>query len=129
MRTPTPQNIVLAYPLRRRDAVLAKGAALAAQVVLISGAAGLALLVLDPVVGLDLALGRILEAVAGLVVLGLLHGWFALGIGAAVANRALAIAVPAGIAVAAYLIHLVNEWLGKPMGLDMRGGSRKSTTA
>ena len=107
-------EILLAYPLRRRDAVLAKGVALAGQVVLVSSAAGLALLVLDPIVRLDLALGRVLSAVAGLVVLGLFHGWLALGIGAAVANRALAIAVPAGVAVAAYLVnglHDVAGWL------------------
>jgi hypothetical protein len=29
------------------------------------------------------------------------------------------------IAVAAYLIHLVNDWLGRPMGLQLRGDGRK----
>lgn len=28
------------------------------------------------------------------------------------------------IAVAAYLIHLVNDWLGRPMGLELRGAVR-----
>ena len=30
------------------------------------------------------------------------------------------------IAVAAYLIHLVNDWLGHPMGLPLKVGSRKT---
>jgi hypothetical protein len=29
------------------------------------------------------------------------------------------------IAVAAYLIHLVNDWLGKPMGLQLRSDGKK----
>ena len=29
------------------------------------------------------------------------------------------------IAVAAYLTHLVNDWLGQPMGLQLRGEGRK----
>ena len=29
------------------------------------------------------------------------------------------------IAVAAYLVHLVNDWLGQPMGLKLRGEAKK----
>jgi hypothetical protein len=29
------------------------------------------------------------------------------------------------IAVAAYLIHIVNHWLGEPMGLRLRGEGRR----
>lgn len=31
------------------------------------------------------------------------------------------------IAVAAYLIHLVNDWLGRPMGLQLRADGRRKT--
>lgn len=105
-------ELVLAYPILRRDAVLAKGVALALQVVLIAVAAGLTLFVLDPIVGLDLDLGRLVAAIAGLVALGLLHGWLALGMGAAIPNRALAIAVPAGLAVTGYLVNGLHDLAG-----------------
>jgi ABC-2 type transport system permease protein len=107
-------ELVLAYPLRRRDAVLAKGAAVAAQVLVLCLAAGLAMLVLDPLFGLDLDHANLLAAVAGLVAIGLLHGWLALGVGAAVPSRALAIGVPAGLAAAGYLVnglHGIAGWL------------------
>lgn len=107
-------ELVLAYPVRRRDAVLAKGAAVAAQVLVICAAAGVALLVLDTPLGLGLAFSNVGAAVAGLVAIGLFHGWLALGIGAAVPSRALAIGIPAGAAAAGYLVnglHGVAGWL------------------
>jgi len=107
-------ELVLAYPVRRRDAVLAKGAAVAASVAVLCLAAGLAMLVLDPVVGLELSLGNLAEAILGLAAIGLFHGWLALGVGAAVPSRALAIGVPAGVAAGGYLVnglHGLAGWL------------------
>ena len=107
-------ELVLAYPVRRRDAVLAKGAAVACEIALVCAAAGAALLVLDPVVGLELSVGRVAAALGGLAALGVLHGWLALGVGAAVPSRALAIGVPAGVAAAGYLVnglHGLAGWL------------------
>jgi ABC-2 type transport system permease protein len=80
----------------------------------ICSAAGVALLVLDPLFGLELSFANVVAAVVGLAVIGLLHGWLALGIGAAVPSRALAIGIPAGLAAAGYLVnglHAVAEWL------------------
>lgn len=107
-------ELVLAYPIRRRDAVLAKGAAVAAQVLAVSVAGGIALLVLDPLLGLDLDVANVVAAVSGLAAIGLLHGWLALGLGAAVPSRVLAIGVPAGLAAAGYLVnglHAIAGWL------------------
>jgi len=98
-------ELVLAYPLRRRDAVLAQGAAVGAEVLLVSLAAGLALLVLDPLVGLDLSVGRIGAAGGSLLALGLLHGWLALAVGAATSSRALAIGLPTALAACGYLVN------------------------
>ena len=81
-------ELVLSYPLRRRDAVLAKGAAVAVEVLVVCAVAGLVLLAFDPLVGLDLSTARLLEALASLVALGLLHGWLALAVGATVPGRA-----------------------------------------
>ena len=107
-------ELVLSYPVRRREAVLAKGLAVGSEVLLVCVAAGLALLVLDPLVGLDLSPGRVTAAMASLAALGLLHGWLALAVGAATSSRALAIGVPAGLAAAAYLVnglHAIAGWL------------------
>lgn len=107
-------ELVLSYPIRRRDAVLAKGAAVAAQVLALALSAAAAMLVLDPLLGLDLEARNVGAAVAGLAAIGLLHGWLALGLGAAVPSRALAIGVPAGLAAASYLVnglHAVAAWL------------------
>jgi ABC-2 type transport system permease protein len=70
--------------------------------------------VLDPVVGLDLAGQRLVAAIIMLAVLGLLHGWLALAVGAAVPSRALAIGVPAALAAGGYLVnglHGLADWL------------------
>lgn len=107
-------ELVLAYPVRRRDAVLAKGVAVAAEVVVVCATAFLALAVLDPIAGLDLSFGRLASAVGGLAALGLLHGWLALGIGAAIPSRVLAIGIPASLAAAGYLVaglHGLAGWL------------------
>lgn len=107
-------ELVFSYPLRRRDAVLAKGVAVAGEVLVVCAVAGLVLLAFDPLVGLDLALGRLLTALASLVALGLLHGWLALAVGAAVPSRAIAIGIPAGVAATGYLVgglHGLAGWL------------------
>lgn len=105
-------ELVLSYPLRRGSAVVAKGAALAAQVLIVCFMAWLALLLLDPVIGLELDFANLAAAFVGLAVLGLFHGWLALGLGAAVPSRALAIALPAGLAAAAYLVNGLHDLAG-----------------
>ena len=105
-------ELLLSYPVRRRDAVLAKGIAVGSEVLLLSLAAGLALLVLDPLVGLDLATARIGAAVGTLIALGLLHGWLALSVGAATSSRTLAIGVPAALAASGYLVNGLHEVAG-----------------
>ena len=107
-------ELVLAYPVRRRDAVVWKGATVAAEVLAVSAVAGLALAVLDPIVGLDLPRGRLLAAIVALAGLGLLFGWLALAVGAAFGSRALAVGVPAALGAGGYLVnglHGLAGWL------------------
>lgn len=107
-------ELLLAYPLRRRDAVLAKGAALAAEVVVFCAFAFGSLAVLSVIADLELATGRLAAAVGSLAALGLLYGWLALCIGAAVPSKVLALGVSAGYAAAAYLVgglHALAGWL------------------
>jgi hypothetical protein len=87
---------------------------MAAEVALVCAAAGLTILVFDPLVGLDLSVGRVAAGLVYLATLGLFYGWAALAVGAAVPSRALAIGIPAGAAAAAYLVnglHGVAGWL------------------
>jgi ABC-2 type transport system permease protein len=107
-------ELVLAYPVRRRAAVLAKGVAVAAEVAAVSACAWIALAALNPIFDLGLSAGHVAAAVAGLALLGLLFGWIALAVGAATGKRGLAVAVPAGVAAAGYLVsglHSLAGWL------------------
>jgi ABC-2 type transport system permease protein len=107
-------ELILAYPVRRRDAVLAKGFAVALEVTIFCAAAYGALALASPAFGLDLPLGRLAGGVAGVGVLALLHGWLAIAVGASRPSRALAIGVPAALAAAAYLVgglHELAAWL------------------
>jgi ABC-2 type transport system permease protein len=107
-------ELVLAYPVRRRSAVLAKGLALAGEVLVASLAAVLAILAFDALVDLDLDSGRLAASFVWLVALALFYGWLALAVGAAYPSRALAIGIAAGAAAAGYLVgglHGLAGWL------------------
>jgi ABC-2 type transport system permease protein len=107
-------ELVLSYPIRRRDAVLAKGAAVAVEVLALAAAATLTIAVFDPIVGLELSAGHVLAAFVWLAALGLFFGWLALAVGAAHPSRSLAIGASAGVAAAAYLVnglHALAGWL------------------
>jgi ABC-2 type transport system permease protein len=85
-----------------------------AEILILAAAGLLALLVIDPVFGLDLGFWRLVAAMGGLAALGLFYGWLALCVGASVPSKLLAIAVPAGYAAAAYLVgglHDLAGWL------------------
>jgi ABC-2 type transport system permease protein len=107
-------ELLLAYPVRRSAVILAKAAAVAVEVVAATAAAGVAIAVFDPLVGLDLSIRNLVEALVALAALGILFGWCALALGAAFPSRAVAIGVPAGVAAAAYLVgglHSLAGWL------------------
>ena len=105
-------ELVLAYPVRRRSAVVAKGLAIALEVLLACVAAALAILVFDVIVGLDLSLGHVAGAFASLVALGLFYGWLSLAVGAAYPSRALALGIAAGAAAVSYLVGGLHELAG-----------------
>ena len=107
-------ELPFAYPVRRRDGVVAKGLAVGVEVAIFSAVVFVALALLDPVFGLDLPFGRLAAAVIGLGLLAVLHGWLSLTVGAAHPSRALAIAVPAAFAAFSFLVnglHQLASWL------------------
>lgn len=107
-------ELVLSYPVRRRSAVLAKGAAIGVEIAIVCAVTGVAMALLDPVVGLDLSAVKLVGAMVSVGAVALFFGWLALALGAAIPSRALAIGVPAGAAAAAYLVgglHGLAGWL------------------
>jgi ABC-2 type transport system permease protein len=105
-------ELVMAYPVRRAEVVVAKAGAVAIEVAVVCVAALAALLLLDPVFGLDLPKDNLVGGMAGVALLGVLHGWLALAVGAAVPSRALAVGVPAALAAAGYLVNGLHELAG-----------------
>jgi beta-exotoxin I transport system permease protein len=105
-------ELVLAYPVRRRGAVLAKGLAMAVEVLLACVTSVAAILVFDAIVGLDLSLGHVAGAFVSLVALGLFYGWLSLAVGAAYPSRALALGIAAGAAAVGYLVGGLHELAG-----------------
>jgi ABC-2 type transport system permease protein len=107
-------ELQFAYPVRRGAAVLAKGVGVGLEIAIFSLAALVVLELASIAFGMDLSLGRLAGAVVGVGLLGVLHGWLALALGAAKPSRALAIGIPAALATAAYLIsglHDLASWL------------------
>ncbi|HKD34564.1 MAG TPA: ABC transporter permease subunit [Gaiellaceae bacterium] len=107
-------ELLLSYPLRRRGAVLAKGSALAGEVVVFCAVGFGSLAVLSAIFGLDLDFGRLAAAMGSLAVLGLFFGWLALALGAAFPSKVLALGISAGFAAATYLVgglHSLAGWL------------------
>lgn len=105
-------ELVLAYPVRRRSAVVGKGLAVLVEVVVACAAAIAAILLFDVIVGLDLSLAHVCGAFVWLVALGLFYGWLALAVGAAYPSRALALGIAAGTAAVDYLIGGLHELAG-----------------
>lgn len=105
-------ELVFAYPVMRRNAVLAKGLAMAVEVLLACIAAIAAILLFDVLIGLDLSLGHVAGAFASLVALGLFYGWLSLAVGAAYPSRALALGIAAGAAAAGYLVSGLHDLAG-----------------
>jgi ABC-2 type transport system permease protein len=105
-------ELVLAYPVRRRAAVLAKGAAVAAEVAAVCVCTGAAIVVLDPVFDLGLSVGNVAQAALGLALLGFFFGWLGLAIGAATGKRGLAVALPAGLAAGGYFVSGLHSLAG-----------------
>jgi ABC-2 type transport system permease protein len=105
-------ELLLAYPVRRSRAVLAKSVAVAVEVALVCAVILVVLAVLDPLFGLDLSFERLSAAVGALAAIGILHGWLAVAIGAAVASRTLALGIPAAIAAAGYLVSGLHDLAG-----------------
>jgi ABC-2 type transport system permease protein len=105
-------DLLLAQPLRRRDYVAARFAALAALVAAVSGALLATVAVGSALVDLQIGFGRLVAASVSLWLLGLLFGGLALAVGAIAPGRTRAIAAGAGVAVLAWLLDGLAQTVG-----------------
>jgi ABC-2 type transport system permease protein len=105
-------ELVLAAPVRRSAAVVAKGVAVAAEIAVVCITAGVALAVLDPIFGLDLDILHLVGGVVQIGLIGLCYGWIALAVGAATGDRTIALGAGAGLAAAGYLVSGLHDLAG-----------------
>lgn len=107
-------DLLLANPVSRRRVVLEKFGAMAAGVVTLCGATGVALLAEGAMAGMRLPAGHVLAAVLHLGLLALVFGALALAVGGLTGQIVLSRAVPALVAVVAYVINglgSIVSWL------------------
>jgi ABC-2 type transport system permease protein len=123
-------EVLLVTPVSRLRFLLEKSAALAAAVGMLSLLLFLATVVVSWVGDMDVGVAEAAVAALSMGLLGLLHGWLALAVGAATGRRALAVGVASGLAGAGYLLYVLGllvESLGpwrplSPFDQALRGG-------
>lgn len=97
-------DLLLAQPIRRVDFVVQRSLALVALVAALSAVLLITVVVGAQLVDLEIGFGKLVAATGGVGLLGLLFGAIALAVGAWWPGRGRAIAVAAGIAIAAWML-------------------------
>ncbi len=105
-------DLLLANPLRRRDYVLQRFAALTALLAVLVAVLLLATAIGARPVGLEIGVGKLAAGSISVGLLALLFGTLALAVGSARPGRAGAIAVATGVAVAAWLFDGLSHTVG-----------------
>lgn len=98
-------DLVLAQPVRRRRFVAEKALVLAVEVAVVGAVTAVVLLVGGPAVELHLAVGRLVLATLGLVLLAVVFGFVALVAGAATGRRGRSTGIATTLAAATYLVN------------------------
>jgi ABC-2 type transport system permease protein len=102
-------EMVLAEPISRVRVTLEKAAALALGVVVLGLVAFLTIAAGAAALSMDLSGTRLLIAVAGTVVFGFVMGALALAVGGLTGRKAIAMGVPAGLVVIAWLLEGIGR--------------------
>jgi len=98
-------DMLLANPVSRGRVLMEKLAAMTAGIVLLAGVTAAALLIESPMADMSLPMGPIIAAMIHLALLATVFGTLAAAIGAATGNLTAARAVPAVVAVIAYIVN------------------------
>ena len=102
-------DLLLSNPVSRTRLVLEKALAMAVQLALLALVLFGSIAVPAPLFSLDIGAGAVAAAVAATSLLALVFGSLALLVGAATGSRAAAIAIPAVLAIGAYLLNVLGE--------------------
>ena len=105
-------DLVLAQPITRRRVLLQSAALVAVDAALFGAVIVVALAIADPLADLQIGATNLLGAVAGIVLLGIVFGWFALMLGAATGSRSIALGVSGGLAALTYLAGNLSGLVG-----------------
>lgn len=121
---------LLSTPVPRMRVLLEKAAALAVSIAALGAALFVSTAASAAVVGMEVPLGEAAVGSLAMVLLGLVHGWLALMVGAATGRRTFSIAVAGAVAVAGYVLYIigalvdsVEPWRGaSPFQQALEGG-------
>jgi ABC-2 type transport system permease protein len=103
-------NLVLAYPVRRRAAVLQRLVAMVAELIVVAAIGlWLPLVALSGVSDINIGIANETAAVIEASVLALAFGALALAVGAATGRRAMALGFGSGLAVAGYVVSALSR--------------------
>jgi ABC-2 type transport system permease protein len=97
--------LVLAYPIRRSQLIIAKAAAIAAVVLILAFATWVGLIVGVAIAGGGITVGHMTALAVQLALFGFVTGALAIAIAAGTGRRSLATGVAAGVAVLGWLIN------------------------
>lgn len=97
-------DLVLSHPIRRRRVLLQSAALIAVEATMFGLVIVVALAIASPLADLGIGFVDSVGAVAGIVLLGVALGWFALAVGAATGSRGLALGVAGALAALTYLV-------------------------
>lgn len=98
-------DLLLANPVSRGRLVLEKLVAMYAGIVLLAGVTAAALLIEGPLAEMSLPIGPVIAAMVHLALLAMVFGTLAVAVGSATGNLTAARAVPAVVAVIAYIVN------------------------
>lgn len=98
-------DLLLAYPIRRSRVVLEKFAAMVAATLALGVVSWLSMTIPALAVDMDISLLRLAEIHISCVLLGLVFGTVALGLGCATGSRGMSLGVASALAVAAYFVN------------------------
>lgn len=102
-------DVLLVTPASPARLVLSQAAALATALAGFGMVLWTAGMVCSAAFGLNLDAGDLALAALTMVLLGIEFGWLALAVGAVTGRRAYAVAVPAAVAVASYVLYVAGE--------------------
>jgi ABC-2 type transport system permease protein len=101
-------EVLLVTPVSRTQLLLEKAAALGVTVFALGAVLWVTLVISATLADMGITVAHAAIGTLSMVLVGLLHGWLALALGAATGRRALAMGIAATVAVTGYVLHVAG---------------------